>query len=35
MDPDTAKTKRVAEAMLKMVKINIAELEAAAKDPLL
>jgi predicted 3-demethylubiquinone-9 3-methyltransferase (glyoxalase superfamily) len=33
-DPDTAKTKRVAEAMLKMVKFNIAELEAAAKDPL-
>jgi predicted 3-demethylubiquinone-9 3-methyltransferase (glyoxalase superfamily) len=34
-DPDTAKAKRVAEAMLKMVKFDIAELEAAAKDPLL
>jgi hypothetical protein len=31
-DPDTAKVKRVAEAMLKMVKFNIAELEAVAND---
>src|SRR5437763_17029544 len=31
-DPDTAKARRVAEAMLKMVKFDIAELEAAAKD---
>jgi hypothetical protein len=31
-DLDTAKAKRVAEAMLKMVKFDIAELEAAAKD---
>lgn len=30
-DPDTAKVKRVAEAMLKMVKIDIAGLEAAAR----
>ena len=29
-DPDPAKAKRVAEAMLKMVKFDIAELEAAA-----
>jgi predicted 3-demethylubiquinone-9 3-methyltransferase (glyoxalase superfamily) len=29
-DPDAAKAKRVAEAMLKMVKFDIAELEAAA-----
>ena len=31
MDPDQAKTKRVTEAMLKMVKFDIAALEAAAK----
>jgi predicted 3-demethylubiquinone-9 3-methyltransferase (glyoxalase superfamily) len=31
-DPDTAKAKRVAEAMLKMVKFDIAKLEAAAKS---
>ena len=31
MDPDRAKTKRVTEAMLKMVKFDIAALEAAAK----
>lgn len=30
-DPDRAKAKRVAEAMLKMVKFDIAALEAAAK----
>ncbi len=30
-DPDPAKVKRVAEAMLKMVKFDIAGLEAAAK----
>jgi predicted 3-demethylubiquinone-9 3-methyltransferase (glyoxalase superfamily) len=30
-DPDPAKAKRVAEAMLKMVKFDIAELEAAAR----
>lgn len=30
-DPDRAKAKRVTEAMLKMVKIDIAGLEAAAK----
>lgn len=30
-DPDRAKAKRVAEAMLKMVKLDIAGLEAAAK----
>ena len=30
-DPDRAKAKRVAEAMLKMVKLDIAALEAAAK----
>jgi predicted 3-demethylubiquinone-9 3-methyltransferase (glyoxalase superfamily) len=30
-DPDQAKAKRVAEAMLKMVKLDIAGLEAAAK----
>lgn len=30
-DPDRAKAKRVTEAMLKMVKFDIAELEAAAK----
>lgn len=30
-DPDRAKAKRVAEAMLKMVKLDIAELEAAAR----
>ncbi|NOJ45602.1 VOC family protein [Bradyrhizobium archetypum] len=29
-DPDPAKAKRVSEAMLKMVKFNIAELEAVA-----
>jgi hypothetical protein len=29
-DPDTDKAKRVAEAMLKMVKLDIAGLEAAA-----
>ena len=31
MDPDRAKAKRVAEAMLKMVKFDIAALEAAAQ----
>jgi predicted 3-demethylubiquinone-9 3-methyltransferase (glyoxalase superfamily) len=31
MDPDRAKAKRVTEVMLKMVKFDIAELEAAAK----
>ncbi len=31
MDPDQAKAKRVAEAMLKMVKFDIAGLEAAAQ----
>jgi len=31
MDPDRAKAKRVTEAMLKMVKIDIAALEAAAR----
>ena len=30
-DPDNAKAKRVAEAMLKMVKFDIAELEAVAR----
>ena len=30
-DPDKAKAKRAADAMLKMVKIDIAALEAAAK----
>lgn len=30
-DPDPAKAKRVAEAMLKMVKLDIAALEAAAR----
>ena len=30
-DPDQAKAKRTTEAMLKMVKFDIAELEAAAK----
>ena len=30
-DPDRAKARRVAEAMLKMVKLDIAGLEAAAK----
>jgi predicted 3-demethylubiquinone-9 3-methyltransferase (glyoxalase superfamily) len=32
-DPDRAKAKRVTDAMLKMVKFDIAELEAAAKEP--
>jgi hypothetical protein len=31
MDPDPAVSKRVAEAMLKQVKLDIAALEAAAK----
>ncbi len=31
-DPDCAKAKRVTEAMLKMAKLDIAGLEAAAKD---
>jgi predicted 3-demethylubiquinone-9 3-methyltransferase (glyoxalase superfamily) len=31
-DPDAARRKRVAEAMLKMVKFEIAQLEAAAND---
>jgi predicted 3-demethylubiquinone-9 3-methyltransferase (glyoxalase superfamily) len=31
MDPDRAKAKRVTEAMLKMVKLDIAALEAAAR----
>jgi predicted 3-demethylubiquinone-9 3-methyltransferase (glyoxalase superfamily) len=30
-DPDSDKVKRVAEAMLKIVKLDIAGLEAAAK----
>jgi predicted 3-demethylubiquinone-9 3-methyltransferase (glyoxalase superfamily) len=30
-DPERAKAKRVTEAMLKMVKLDIAELEAAAR----
>jgi len=30
-DPDPAKAKRVTEAMLKMAKFDIADLEAAAK----
>ena len=30
-DPDPAKARRVSEAMLKMVKFDIAELEAVAK----
>jgi predicted 3-demethylubiquinone-9 3-methyltransferase (glyoxalase superfamily) len=30
-DPDRGKAKRVAEAMLKMVKFDIAGLEAAAR----
>jgi predicted 3-demethylubiquinone-9 3-methyltransferase (glyoxalase superfamily) len=30
-DPDQAKVKRVAEAMLQMVKLDVAGLEAAAK----
>jgi predicted 3-demethylubiquinone-9 3-methyltransferase (glyoxalase superfamily) len=30
-DPDREKARRVSEAMLKMVKFDIAELEAAAK----
>ena len=32
-DPDRAKAKRVAEAMMKMVKLDIAQLEAAAREP--
>jgi predicted 3-demethylubiquinone-9 3-methyltransferase (glyoxalase superfamily) len=32
MDPDRAKAKRVTEAMLKMVKFDIAALEAAARS---
>jgi len=32
-DPDRTKAKRVTEAMLKMVKIDIAGLEAAARGP--
>jgi predicted 3-demethylubiquinone-9 3-methyltransferase (glyoxalase superfamily) len=32
-DPDTDKAKRVAEAMLKMVKLDVAGLEAAATEP--
>jgi predicted 3-demethylubiquinone-9 3-methyltransferase (glyoxalase superfamily) len=32
-DPDRARARRVAEAMLKMVKFDIAALEAAAADP--
>jgi predicted 3-demethylubiquinone-9 3-methyltransferase (glyoxalase superfamily) len=31
-DPDRAKTKRVGEAMMKMVKLDIAELERAAEE---
>src|SRR4051812_778382 len=31
-DPDKAKAKRVGEAMLKMVKLDIAALESAADD---
>jgi predicted 3-demethylubiquinone-9 3-methyltransferase (glyoxalase superfamily) len=31
-DPDPAKAKRVAEAMLKMIKIDVSELEKAAAD---
>ncbi|MGB8663656.1 MAG: VOC family protein, partial [Serratia inhibens] len=30
-DPDSAKVKRVTEAMLQMVKLDIAGLEAAAR----
>jgi predicted 3-demethylubiquinone-9 3-methyltransferase (glyoxalase superfamily) len=30
-DPDRAKAKRVTEAMLRMVKFDIAQLEAAAR----
>ena len=33
MDPDRARAGRVAEAMLKMGKIDIAALEAAAAEP--
>ncbi len=33
-DKDPAKARRVAEAMLKMVKIDIAELRKAYEDPL-
>jgi predicted 3-demethylubiquinone-9 3-methyltransferase (glyoxalase superfamily) len=32
-DPDKAKAKRVGEAMMKMVKLDIAELERAAEAP--
>jgi predicted 3-demethylubiquinone-9 3-methyltransferase (glyoxalase superfamily) len=32
-DPDRAKARRVAEAMMKMVKLDIAALEAAAREP--
>jgi predicted 3-demethylubiquinone-9 3-methyltransferase (glyoxalase superfamily) len=32
-DPDTGKAKRVAESMLKMVKLDIAGLEAATPEP--
>jgi predicted 3-demethylubiquinone-9 3-methyltransferase (glyoxalase superfamily) len=32
-DPDRAKAKRVGEAMMKMVKLDIAELERAAESP--
>jgi predicted 3-demethylubiquinone-9 3-methyltransferase (glyoxalase superfamily) len=30
-DPDPAKAKRVTQAMLQMVKLDVAELEAAAR----
>ena len=32
-DPDLAKSKRLAEAMLKMVKFDIAKLKAAYEGP--
>jgi predicted 3-demethylubiquinone-9 3-methyltransferase (glyoxalase superfamily) len=32
-DPDKAKAKRVGEAMMKMIKLDVAELERAAKAP--
>jgi len=32
-DPDRAKAKRAADAMMKMVKLDIATLEAAAREP--
>jgi predicted 3-demethylubiquinone-9 3-methyltransferase (glyoxalase superfamily) len=32
-DPDRAKAKRVADAMMKMVKIDLAQIEEAAREP--